>query len=397
MNNKIVVLDGLPKTKRNTIDWSKSIGFKFDFIYNDIKGSMLILEYNPKGQRLLVEYKDNKFSIITSNLIKCKIGRIIGSINDEFIFSPGYKFEDNKRNITIISKELKIKNKKGKKWYKYVCNNCGHTDWILENNLKQGKGCSCCAGQKAVLGINTIWDKARWMVDLGVSEEDAKQYTKSSGQKISVKCPDCGRQKTITISTIYQTKSIGCTCGDGFSYPEKFFSEVLRQLGISYKTQLGRTTFEWCENYRYDFYFEYEGKKCILETHGKQHYESVGFRKTMEDTQFNDYLKEKLAIDNGIDVYIEINCINSNKESLKRNSLSNIKMIKLFGIERIKNIDWNKCDEFATCNIAKTFYNEWLKVKGCSTIKSLANKFGIHSSTASRYIKMVESWNSMEV
>ena len=28
---------------------------------------------------------------------------------------------------------------------------------------------------RAKLGVNTIWDKARWMCDLGISEEDAKR------------------------------------------------------------------------------------------------------------------------------------------------------------------------------------------------------------------------------
>ena len=56
---------------------------------------------------------------------------------------------------------------------------------------------------KAKLGVNTIWDKARWMCDLGVSEEDAKSYMPQSNKSINVTCPLCGRVKKIKISNIY--------------------------------------------------------------------------------------------------------------------------------------------------------------------------------------------------
>ena len=35
--------------------------------------------------------------------------------------------------------------------------------------------------------LNIIWNKASWMIDLGVSEEDAKKYTINSSKKIEVK------------------------------------------------------------------------------------------------------------------------------------------------------------------------------------------------------------------
>ena len=103
------------------------------------------------------------------------------------------KIKDEKRNIVIIDREIRqrIMHKKDRKnpctlnekWYKYKCLKCGNEDWITEGHLKDGNGCNACGlfPKKIVLGINTIWDKARWMCDLGISEEDAKNNFESSG------------------------------------------------------------------------------------------------------------------------------------------------------------------------------------------------------------------------
>lgn len=100
-------------------------------------------------------------------------------------------------------------------------------------------------------------------------------------------------EKTIAISTIHQSKSIGCSCGYGISYPEKFFSKFLNQLKVNYRFQLGKDMFEWCENHRYDFYFELDNKKYIVEIHGRQHYKESGLRETLGEIQLNDYIKKK--------------------------------------------------------------------------------------------------------
>ena len=96
---------------------------------------------------------------------------------------------------------------------------------------------------KAKLGINTIWDKARWMLNFGVSEEDAKKYMPQSNKFINVVCPYCGRIKKIKISNIYNQKSIGCICRDGYSYGHKYTYSVLEQLNINFEQNVKP---KWC-------------------------------------------------------------------------------------------------------------------------------------------------------
>jgi hypothetical protein len=75
-----------------------------------------------------------------------------------------------------------------------------------------------------VKGINDIKTTAPWMVKYFYNEKEAEAYTKSSRNKIKIKCPDCGRTKDnkVSISSIYYKKSISCICSDKTSYPEKF-------------------------------------------------------------------------------------------------------------------------------------------------------------------------------
>ena len=139
------------------------------------------------------------------------------------------------------------------------------------------------------------------MCDLGVSEEDAKKYSPQSDKNVTVTCPNCGRRKEIRLDKIYNRKTIACQCSDGTSYPEKFIISLLEQFNINYIKEYNP---EWIKPKRYDFYFELNNKKYIVETHGKQHYGSSEFMSSLEEEQQNDKYKKELALNNGIDIYI---------------------------------------------------------------------------------------------
>ncbi|NGU31026.1 hypothetical protein G6Z34_13120 [Clostridium perfringens] len=151
---------------------------------------------------------------------------------------------------------------------KHNCEKCKKYEYYIEpDKLLHDRKCPICTNKKAVLGINTIWDTDRWMCDLGVSEEDAKKYSRGSGNYITVKCPDCGREKKKRIANIYNERSISCKCNDNKPYPEKFVVNLLGQLEVDFKTEHKP---KWVDNKRYDFYVK--DLNMIIETHGKQHY-----------------------------------------------------------------------------------------------------------------------------
>lgn len=391
-----VFLDDLPKWGDGVrINWSKSVGYKFKFVYDDIEGEIEILDYISKGQCLTVKYLGREpFKTTTSNIISGHLSAVLGKYTGKFKSEVGQVFKDDKRDLIIISREYRQQelNKKGKvyaknwKYYKYKCNKCGYEGWILESHLLRGNGgCACCTNKVAVLGINTIWDTDRWMCDLGLSEEDAKKYTKGSGVYIFVKCPKCGNEKNISISSILTYKSICCLCGDGVSYPEKIIISVLNQIGIKFTSQLSKTTFEWCSNKRYDFYFELNHKKYIIEAHGMQHYKHTGFKRKIKDEQENDKLKKELALNNGIYKYIVIDCRYSDLSWIKE-SIINSELANMFDLSKV---DWIKCENFALDDLVKEVCNYWNNKEENETISTIGkdNIWGVGSQTIRKYIK----------
>lgn len=394
-----VFLDDLPKKDgvgknigRKVFDWDKSVGRVINFTYDDVMGNIEILNYKKVGQYLTVKYLDKEYKIKTSNLQNNSIGGILNKFSKDFKVEVGQVFKDNKRDLIIIDREYKKKeqkpDKKGRvytkdeKWYKYHCNKCPYVGWIEENSLlSQRCGCSCCNGKTAVLGINTIWDTDRQLVELGMSEEDAKTHTSGSHEMITVRCPDCGNKKDIQIDSLNRRRTIACTCGDGFSYPEKLMAQVLNQLKVNYIYQLTKSKLTWCKDYRYDFYLP--DYNLIIETHGEQHYRDCGWAKVKE-VRKNDKHKKNLALNNKIhnSNYIVIDCRFSELEYIKNNILKS----KLSHILNLEKINWLSCQEFALSNKVNEICKYWNNKEEWETTKDLARVFKISDVTIRNYL-----------
>lgn len=288
------------------------------------------------------------------------------------------KFRDE---YSILEKYV---NDKTKIKVRHNSEKCNNYEWLISpSNLLHGCGCPVCANRRTVLGINTIYDTDKWMVDLGILEEDAKKYSHSSNKKITVTCPDCGRKRNLKIEHIYTYKSILCPCGDGKSYPEKFMMNTLEQLKLNYEIEYSA---KWCKGKRYDFYIP--SLNTIIETHGEQHYNNrKSFnslnRKTLEEEQQNDNYKEKLALKNGIKHYITIDCRNSELEWIKNNIL-NSELNKLFDLSKI---DWNECAKFANKNIVKEVCDYWNNKRENEGTIDLEKIFKLNRGTIIRYLK----------
>ena len=306
-----IFLETLPKSNKNgrgnnkIILWDKCIGYKVNGIYDNINFEVEIVDYNKnKKNYLTIKYNNTEFEINTGGFVKCSLGKLFKKVTSDFKIEIGTKFKDKKRDIIITDREYRQnENHKtwNEKWYKYTCNVCGWTEgWMLEGVLTCQKiGCSCCHGNTAVLGINTIYDTDTWMIPY-IGEECAKTHTYGSAEKVKVTCPDCGRIKPtkIPIKQLYTYHSIGCICFDSISFGEKFMFSILEQLELNFQTQLAKSTFNWCQNYRYDFYFKYNSEEYICEVHGEQHYKDAW--QELEKTQLNDKNKKELALKNGI-------------------------------------------------------------------------------------------------
>ena len=369
----------LPMTK-SFINWKESIGCKINYEYywnNDIyKGTLTIGGCIVKNKNSHIYINEFHRYIQATHLYECKLGAMLNT------HVKGFKYEIKEiiNNVLIVDREYKTRSGKKYKYYKYKCLNCGKEDWTIEYNLC----CNTCCNppQKIVLGINTIWDKARWMCDLGVSEEDAKKYTPQSNKSIIATCPHCGRGKKYKVRYIYNNHSINCVCGDGFSYPEKFMYSVLKQLNIDFETQYHP---KWIKNKRYDFYIP--KLNTIIEVHGRQHYEEFNRGRSLLEEQENDRYKMESALNNGINNYIVVDCRKSELEWIKNNILDS-KLSKIFDLS---NIDWNKCEEFSLNNLVKEVCDYWFNYREIGnvdiTTSYLAKYFKLSVTTVRNYLK----------
>ena len=109
-------------------------------------------------------------------------------------------------------------------WHK--CKVCAYRWKSQPNHILEGHICPVCAG--FIIGPAPEYTNSIWASEYSdyfkryLSEEQMKSYMPHSGKKINITCPDCGRNKDISISQLaYQ--GLGCSCGDGQPYPINLF------------------------------------------------------------------------------------------------------------------------------------------------------------------------------
>lgn len=315
-------LNNLPRRGKQ-INWKKSIGCQCSFIYGEISGTITIVDYkfcskNQKGY-ILIQYLDKKDWVSTDCLAGCNLGIFLGCISSDYFYNIGENIKDEKRDITIIDRECRTSNTRTGirkwKWYLISCNKCKRTHWIVQPQLKNGSGCPYCGNNinRLVEGVNDIVTKAPWMISFFQGgKEEAKKYTVYSSKKILPICPICGRKakKKRRVGDIYRFRSIGCQCDGKLSFPELVLYNILSQNNIDFIPQATKSVLSWANNYRYDFYLPHNN--CIIETHGCQHYKRTKLTgRTLEEEKENDIHKRKLAVNNGIENYYELDCRNS--------------------------------------------------------------------------------------
>lgn len=275
---------------------------------------------------------------------------------------------------------------------KHKCKICNYEWSACPRNILSGKGCPVCAGNKIGQSPeykNSIWaSKHREYFSEYLTEEQMKQYSPNSNKKIIIKCPDCGREKGITINNLLN-QGFSCICGDGRSYPNKLMYEFLRQAGVEYIPEYSP---EWSNKKIYDIYIP--SLNCIIENHGMQHYdgcfERCGGLSLFEERE-NDKLKQYMALENGIENYIILDCRKSKLDWIK-NSIINSNLFDLLDIDE-ESIDWDKCNNVFKTNLVKMasdLWNDGLK------IKDISEKLNKSRHTISSYLSKAKNLGMCE-
>lgn len=270
------------------------------------------------------------------------------------------------------------------------CSKCSSEYSMDVKSRTFGQNCPYCRGLR-VNNSNCLWTTHPYIAKLLKDKNVGYKVTHGSSRKEEFVCEHCQNveKKEIRLITSY---GFSCSkCSDGISYPEKIVISLLNQLNIHFERQ---KSFKWSRNILapnekirgtklYDFYIP--SLDMIIETHGQQHYvESfmhVENRRTLKEEQENDQLKEKVAKENGIAHYIELDCKKSNIAYV-RNSILNSKLSSLLNLN---NIDWQDCDLKACKSMVKTLSELWQNKT--TNVYELGMLLNICDSTVRNYLK----------
>lgn len=202
----------------------------------------------------------------------------------------------------------------------------------------------------------------------------------SKNEKLLIKCKRCNNEWEINPRSIERQGIMKCpVCSDGISYPNKFCRNVLRQLPV--ENLMTEKTFDWSERHVYDNYFEYKGKKYVLEADGAQHYKNGKFwKETAKELQGRDLIKDRMALKHGITM-IRINCEQSNMGFI-RNSIEESLLGAIFDLS---NINWLSCHEDSLNSRVKEVCNDY---RNGAKVMELTRMYEIDKATVRRYLKL---------
>lgn len=270
--------------------------------------------------------------------------------------------------------------KSSREYCLWDCSKCGmEYERDISSRVYKNCGCPYCSGIK-VNDTNCMWTTNPKVASLLENKEDGYIYTQFSTKRANFKCEDCGNVIEKQISQITRQGLYCPKCSDGVSYPEKIMLNILQQCGVSFQSQ---KSFGWSQRKRYDFYLPQ--LNCIIEMHGRQHYDEYCFEtlggKTLKEEQTNDKIKKKLALQNNIEKYIVINSSVSSIHFMKEQIL-NSDLLKFLPLEII---DWTECHKFACRSIVKLVSDLWNS--GLKSTKEIVESTGIGRTTVVKYLK----------
>lgn len=381
-----ISLECLPRRNGKNIDWSKSVNYSINFIYDNVHDSIKILKYFKSNNESFVVISNEQYgekTISISNLSKCRLGRYLNGNINGFVYKTGDIVRDDKRNLTITNSFYKLQGTRRikTKSYNYHCNKCGFEYSIEERDLIKNKyGCSCCSSRVIVKDINSLWATHRDLVKK-YFVNTADSYCLSQGMltKVLVKCPDCEKTRLMSVKHLIDNGFRCNHCSDKNTYPNKFIRKMLDLLNIDYVPEY---TAEWTQGKRYDVYFEYNHYKYAIEMDGIFHYTNNFISgQTLLESKQNDMVKDKLAEINDV-ILIRIDCNYSGRNRFEyiKNNILNSTLNLVFDLDKI---NFNLCHEFAVSSLVKQVCDLY---ESGITIKDLAQRFKLNPTTIRDYL-----------
>lgn len=352
MNNKIIT--ELPN-KNNRINWSEIKNKIITIIYEEKEYNIFIHRFNKSKRRLIISfYKKNNtyenwelYEIYPTNLLNLQLKNFMSKKLFQYIKNEQDKYfidyEKNKQILGLTKDDIKKISYGSKKKIYIGCNKCKQS-YLREICDILTNGCAICDNLLVIEGYNDIATTHPHLVKYFVNKNDTKQCTYGCNYKKKLYCPNCGEEKLMTPNNL-NSKGFSCgKCSDGLSYPFKFVYNLMKELKVDFATEYSP---DWCKytinnkvkQGRYDFYFEHNNGKFIIETDGGQHKKERSTNSnwiSLGEQKYIDEIKDELAIKHGIDI-IRVDCEFSDKNYIMQNILKS----KLNSLFDLIEVNWD--------------------------------------------------------
>ena len=267
-------------------------------------------------------------------------------------------------------------------------------DIIPRSFFDKGARCYCEKGlNRLIVGINDIATVRPDLVDLLYDKEDAYKYTATSKKKIKWVCPDCGEIIYAAVTDVTYNRLVCPRCSDGISYPNKFMFNSLLQIENELDFLDREYSPDWCKyDYngtirqgKYDIYFEINGKCYVVENDGGVGHGNAIINKkyNKEDTLMFDSIKDKLALEHGIEV-IRIDCNYAYNDDRYEYILNNIMNSRLKDIIDLNKIDFDLSNKQSLSSLIVKASELWNQGFTAGYIKK---ELRVCESTVSSYLK----------
>lgn len=390
-DNKWFDDDGLLRFKNGGFDWGANIGKPIEFQCYDYHGYYTIKRVTSVKDKwykheYIICFDDNmanEYIVNKETLRNVHFSKILKSshisncchgTSHNFLYDVGNIVNGQFLIMEREHKKLFLSDKSKTKVYKCKCLCDGYIFECSEYNLRHMKKCAACMGKVVIKGINDIATKRPEIVKFLKNKDDAYKYTAKSSSILNFTCDICGADFDTSPHRFSYNFPCGCYSLD--SYPNRLIQEIFIQLEMPYMRELRKKHFSWCQNYRYDLYFEIDNSAYIIEMDGGMH----------EDKQLEiDKIKDDLALTNGVEV-IRIDCNYPKVENRLSYIKDNLLNSKLSTIIDLSKINWDIIDAKLLCeNTTKNICD--LRNQGLS-YKDIMNRLNISKPTIDSHIRI---------
>lgn len=235
---------------------------------------------------------------------------------------------------------------------------CGSVIIVKSGNLIKGKtkSCGCLRdelGNKPFLySIGQVITTKYGSLTVTQTNRIKREGSDIKDKVYTCICNNCGEVNKIKESTI-QTGVGSCkACSESRSSGEKFMYWFLKQCSIDFNVEFSPW---WAGRYRYDFEFQKDNRKYLIEIDGGQHYGKNYFSERRKKSRAEvDADKDQLAKRNGYQL-IRIRCEHSNRMFM----VDEIKKSILADMFDLSIIDWGQCYYMSLTKKSKKICDLW--------------------------------------